>query len=452
MWPSAPSARKWLTTSIPAPPERGGYGAAMGKLDDYLDAATRENTERSYAAAIRHYEVEWKGFLPATADAVARYLSHYAGELSNNTLRQRLAGLARWHNDQGFPDPTKAPLVRKVLKGIKTVHGSVERQAVPLQMQQLEQVVAWLDRAIQTAEASDDRTARYRHTRDKALLLLGFWRGFRGDELVQLCIEHVDAVAGQGMQCYLPISKGDRQLQGRRFKVPALPRLCPVTAFLAWMELAPLAVGPVFRAVNKWGHVSEERLHINSLVPLLRRLFTQAGLPSPDRFSGHSLRRGFATWASGNGWDVKTLMEYVGWRDMHSALRYIDSADPFAQLDLQPTAAVAAPALPAAPRSLPLVTTTLMLEVQLRLTRFNAQVRGLSKAHRLIESLCLAPHHMQRRDKTGHRYRITLELSAAADVDDSVAELLDRMQHIAGNHQCFLEVTVHDPASGRQWD
>jgi len=28
---------------------------------------------------------------------------------------------------------------------------------------------------------------------------------------------------------------------------------------------------------------------------------------------------------------VKTLMEYVGWKDMQSAMRYVDAADPFAK-------------------------------------------------------------------------------------------------------------------------
>jgi hypothetical protein len=66
---------------------------------------------------VRHFEVEWKGLLPATANTLADYLSHYAGTLSINTLRQRLAALARWHTDPGFQDPTKAHLVRQVLKG-----------------------------------------------------------------------------------------------------------------------------------------------------------------------------------------------------------------------------------------------------------------------------------------------------------------------------------------------
>jgi len=61
------------------------------KVDQYLQAATRDNTRLSYRTAIEHFESHWGGFLPATADSVARYLADHANTLSVNTLRQRLA-------------------------------------------------------------------------------------------------------------------------------------------------------------------------------------------------------------------------------------------------------------------------------------------------------------------------------------------------------------------------
>jgi integrase len=303
----------------------------MSKLDQYLHAATRDNTRQSYQAAIRHFEVAWRGFLPATADSVARYLADHAQTLAINTLRQRLAALAQWHLDQGFPDPTKAPVVRKVFRGIQALHPAQEKRAKPIQLAQLRQVVSWLDAAIDTAHATRDRAAALRHTRNKALLLLGFWRGFRSDELTRLQVEHVAVVPGEGMTCFLPQTKGDRQLKGTYFKAPALSRWCPVDAYLAWVALAQLEAGPAFRAVDRWGHVGSAGLHVDSLVPLLRSMLAHAGVASAARYSGHSLRRGFANWATANGWDLKTLMEYVGWRNVHSAMRYVDAADPFAR-------------------------------------------------------------------------------------------------------------------------
>jgi integrase len=301
----------------------------MNTVDTYLRAATRSNTRRSYQAALRHFEVEWGGLLPASADTVARYLADHAEVLSLNTLKQRLAALADWHHNHGFPDPTRTQVVRKVLKGIRTLHPMQEKQARPLQLDQIAQVVHWLDEAIAVANARDRRADALRYTRDRALLLLGFWRGFRGDELARLRVEHIDARPGQGLTCFLPLSKGDREAHGRTFKAPALRQLCPVEAYLAWTALAGINEGPAFRAIDRWGNLSETGLHVNSLVPLLRSLFDAAGIAFVEQYSGHSLRRGFATWATANGWDLKTLMEYVGWRDVQSAMRYVEVADPF---------------------------------------------------------------------------------------------------------------------------
>ncbi|NHZ66580.1 MULTISPECIES: site-specific integrase [Massilia] len=303
----------------------------MSKLDAYLHAATRDNTRRSYQAAARHFEVEWGGFLPATADAIARYLVDYAESLAINTLRQRLAALAQWHLDQGFPDPTKAPVVRKVLRGIQALHPGREKQARPLQLDQLEQLAQWLDAGITEAVVAGNRPAHLRHTRDKAMLLLGFWRGFRGDELTRLQVEYIDAVPGEGMTCFLPHTKGDRRYKGTNFKAPALAKLCPVSAYIEWVSLAGLTEGAVFRGIDRWGHVRSGGLHINSLVPLLRSLFSDAGIAVAEQYSGHSLRRGFAQWATSNGWDIKMLMQYVGWKNVQSALRYVEGADPFAR-------------------------------------------------------------------------------------------------------------------------
>ncbi|WP_082073235.1 hypothetical protein [Pseudomonas sp. LFM046] len=96
-------------------------------VERYLQAGTRANTRRSYQQAIEHFEVSLGGFLPATSDPIVRYLVDHAGTLASSTLKLRLAALAKWHVSQGFPDPTKTPLVRQVLKGIRTLHLEAEQ-------------------------------------------------------------------------------------------------------------------------------------------------------------------------------------------------------------------------------------------------------------------------------------------------------------------------------------
>ena len=163
----------------------GSWKSLMHNVDHYIHAATRENTRKSYQSAIRHFEVSWGGFLPTTADNIARYLADHAETLSVSTLRQRTAALAQWHIEQGFPDPTKMPIVKKVLKGIRELHPQMVKQARPLQLDTLLTIVNRLDDAIENVE-SHSPASLMRLYRDKALLLIGFWRGFRSEELCRL--------------------------------------------------------------------------------------------------------------------------------------------------------------------------------------------------------------------------------------------------------------------------
>ncbi|MCY1303814.1 Phage integrase family protein [compost metagenome] len=188
--------------------------------------------------------------------------------------------------------------------------------------------MAWLEREGEAARVAGDHPRLLRCWRDRALLLIGFWRAFRSDELCRLRVEHIQARAGEGMQLFLPWSKGDRDNQGQTFSAPALARLCPVAAYLDWVEVAEVTDGPVFLGIDRWGHLSKQALHPHSVIPLVRAVLLNAGLPA-ELYSSHSLRRGFATWATRSGWDQKALMDYVGWRDTKSALRYIESTGQF---------------------------------------------------------------------------------------------------------------------------
>lgn len=82
----------------------------------YQIAATSDNTRRAYQADIRHYET-WGGQLPATTEAILRYLHAFADTLNPRTLSRRITALKQWHRYQHFPDPTQVPIVGKTLTG-----------------------------------------------------------------------------------------------------------------------------------------------------------------------------------------------------------------------------------------------------------------------------------------------------------------------------------------------
>ena len=186
---------------------------------------------------------------------------------------------------------------------------------------------------------------------------------------------------------------------------------------------------------------------------MLRHLFNAAGLEAVAGYGSHSLRRGFAGWANDNGWDVKALMEYVGWRDVHSAMRYIQGNDPFSRQrmedGLQTKSPSPAPALPA-PTPPPSVATT-SITLRILLTPFAPKGRGATKARARIQALCLAPFQAHRLDLEGTQFRLTVALVESLDLDERMATLIEDMHRIADNHQCFLEASLSGEDGGH-WD
>ncbi|HHK2215465.1 hypothetical protein P4126_28865 [Pseudomonas aeruginosa] len=218
------------------------------EIERYLQAGTRASTRRSYQQALEHFEVTWGGFLPATSDAIVRYLVDHAAMLSSNTLKLRLAALAQWHVSQGFPDPTKTPLVRQILKGIRTLHPRQEKQAEPLQLRQLEQCVLWLEQAEGRARAEDDWPRLLRCCRDRALMLIGFWRAFRSDELCRLQVEHIQVRPGRACSCFCPGAKVTATTKAR----PSARRRWP-----GYVQYKPTSTGSAWRA-SRVGRYSVE--------------------------------------------------------------------------------------------------------------------------------------------------------------------------------------------------
>ena len=140
----------------------------------YIEAATSDNTRRTYQSAIRHFE-GWGGLLPANEGMVISYLLAHADCLNPRTLSLRLTALRQWHRFQKFPDPTDGTEVRKTLKGIERLHGQPKRKAKAFSLEHLESMIVRLD-----------ELDCLKNVRDRALLLVGFFGAFRRSELVGL--------------------------------------------------------------------------------------------------------------------------------------------------------------------------------------------------------------------------------------------------------------------------
>ena len=171
-----------------------------------------------------------------------------------------------------------------------------------------------------------------------------------------------------------------------------------------------------------------------------------------------------AGWTRASGWDIKELMEYVGWKDVKSAMRYLDASDSSLQARFEQGLTALAPAVPQllplllteqieAPRP-PAEGTTPMavLRVTLVLARFSKQSRGLARGHRLIEQTCFERFAMQRLNTEGTLYELAVPYLSRDLLDEVIATLLDDMYRIAEDNQCLLETSFHEPATDSHWD
>ena len=159
-------------------------GALRVRQRHYIQAATANNTRRTYQSAIRQFE-RWGGRLPADERTVLHYLLAHADRLNPRTLSLRLTALRQWHRQQRFVDPTDTPEVRKTLAGIERTRGQPKRKARVFHLKHLETMV-------QAMRSSFGPKA----LRDRALLLVGFFGAFRRSELVGVKVDDLAREAG----------------------------------------------------------------------------------------------------------------------------------------------------------------------------------------------------------------------------------------------------------------
>ena len=243
---------------------------------------------------------------------MARYLKALAETHKPATLTQHCSAIAGAHKAAGYAEPpTRSLLVHKTLTGIRRQQGSAPDAKAPLTVADLRQIVC------------EHLPDGLKGQRDRALLLVGFAGAFRRSELVGIDVEHIEFVA-EGIVITLPRSKTDQEGARRKVGIPSghNAATCPVGALAAWLEAACIDSGPVFRPIDRCGHVGAQRL-ANRSVALLVKHYVEAIGRDPRAFAGHSLRAGHATAAALAGVEERDIMRQTGHRSSAMLRRYI---------------------------------------------------------------------------------------------------------------------------------
>ena len=287
---------------------------SLDRVREYIRASKAENT-------LRGYQSDWRGFcawcegqnvcpLPAAPESVASYIAECTGHLKPGSIQRRLNAIAEAHKAAGLESPTHTGIVRNTMKGIRRTMGTAPTQKTAALTADI--------RAMVDAAGADLIGAR-----DRALILLGFSGAFRRSELVALDIEDC-AFGKDGLTITLRRSKTDQEGAGRRIGIPygSNPETCPVRTMQAWLELAGIGAGPVFRSINRHGQVQVGRLSGIDVARVVKKLAQRAGLDSA-KYAGHSLRAGHATSAAIAGASERSIMNQTGHRSVQMVRRYI---------------------------------------------------------------------------------------------------------------------------------
>ncbi|UNK49895.1 site-specific integrase [Lysobacter sp. S4-A87] len=331
--------------SVPALDPARLDAAATEAVAAFVAAGTAAHTARSYASALRYW-VAWcalrygwalgKAPLPAPMavqfavdhlalpprgsfalpDAVdAALVAHGAkarrGPLALATVGHRLAVLSKWHRLHGWPSPSDHAVLQTLLVNARKAQaraGVRTRKKTALALEPLQALLATCD---------DDGL---RGVRDRALLSLAWGGGGRRrSEVVALQVGDLRALDADTWVYALGATKTDSS--GDRREKPL--RGPAAQALSAWLAAAQLRDGPLFRRLQRGGHVGTTALGADQVARIVQRRARLAGLAGD--WGGHSLRSGFVTEAGRQGVPLGEVMAMTEHRSVATVLGYFQA-------------------------------------------------------------------------------------------------------------------------------
>ncbi len=224
-----------------------------------------------------------------------------------STMSRRMSSIAYAHRFAGYTNPIDSPRVHAAWEGIRREHPSSLDQAPALMPP-----VLW--------EVLDALPANLAGRRDRALILVGFVGALRRSELAAMAVEHLGEDP-RGMVLTIPKSKTDPRSEGQLVVLPYASRTerCPVTTTREWFEETGIRAGPVFRAVHRNGtSVRTGGMSQAAINNAVQRACVHALGDVGKIYSAHSLRAGFATYASQRGASDRAIAHQTRHRSLAS--------------------------------------------------------------------------------------------------------------------------------------
>ena len=286
-----------------------------------IELETLNNIKSSKSLnTLRAYKSDFKDFsnfckknnfksLPADPKIVSFYITHLSSISKVSTLKRRLASIGVVHKIKGFYIDIKHPLIIENFMGIQRKLGVFQKSKKPILINELKEII----KTIESTEKNEIKKIR-----NKALILVGFAGGFRRSELVNIKLDDLEFTK-EGLKIFIQRSKTDQSGEGMTKAIPYFKdkNLCPVVSIKNWIELIK----------NKTNFLIFD-ISDKMVAVLIKKYLQKAGFDN-TKYSGHSLRSGFATVAADHGADEKSIMNMTGHKSSSMVRRYIKETNLF---------------------------------------------------------------------------------------------------------------------------
>jgi len=284
-----------------------------------LELETLKNLKNSKSInTLRAYKADYKDFtlfcvkhgfksMPTEPKIISLYLTNLSQTSKFSTLKRRLASISVIHKLSGHYIDTKHPMITENLMGIKRVNGSYQTAKKPLLVNESKSII----------KVIDEEKKEINKIKNRAIILIGFAGGFRRSELVDVEFDDIDFVP-EGVKIFIKRSKTDQSGEGMTKGIPYFSNTnyCPVLALKNWLNKSKIKSGKIFNMSDK------------SVALVIKKYAGLAGLDS-SKYSGHSLRSGFATSAAELGAEERSIMAMTGHKTTQMVRRYIQEANLF---------------------------------------------------------------------------------------------------------------------------
>ncbi|MEJ8857437.1 site-specific integrase [Variovorax robiniae] len=246
---------------------------------------------------------------------VATHFKGKPGPLALSTLLHRVSVLSTAHQLRELDNPCSYPAVRQLIRMVRT--GYARRQVRPRQQMALTR--DHLEAILQTCDASP------RGVRDRALLCFAWSSG--GRRRSEVAAATVENLQDHGARGYIYLLGHSKNNQEGTFDDSTQKPLAgqAAKALSAWLKLADVREGPIFRRVLKSGRILAEPLTPRAVRTIVMNRSQLAGLAG--HYSAHSLRSGFVTEAGRQQVPAGEAMKMTGHRNWEVFMGYYRAGD-----------------------------------------------------------------------------------------------------------------------------